>query len=38
MFAGYDWYKINYHEDGRDASDGVDLTFKGPIAGLSFAF
>lgn len=38
VFAGYDWYKINYHEDGRDASGGVDLTFKGPIAGLSFAF
>jgi hypothetical protein len=38
VFAGYDWFKINYNESGRDASGGIDLEFKGPMAGVTFAF
>jgi len=38
VFAGYDWFKINYNESGRDARGGIDLEFKGPIAGVTFAF
>lgn len=38
VFAGYDWYKINYHKDGSDASGGIDLKFKGPMAGVTLAF
>jgi len=38
VFAGYDWFKINYNESGRDATGGIDLEFKGPMAGVTFAF
>ncbi len=38
VFAGYDWFKINYNESGRDASGGIDLEFKGPMAGVTLAF
>ena len=38
VFAGYDWFKINYEEEGSDARGGLDLEFKGPMAGVTFAF
>ncbi|ANB18261.1 hypothetical protein [Dokdonella koreensis] len=38
VFAGYDWFKINYEESGRDARGGIDLEFKGPMAGITLAF
>ncbi len=38
LFGGYDWFEIEYSESGADASGGIELAFKGPIAGVSFAF
>jgi hypothetical protein len=43
LFAGYDWFKINYAENyttepGINGRAGLDLEFKGPVAGLTFAF
>jgi len=43
VFAGYDWFKINYSEPyetdvGVTGRAGLDLEFKGPVAGLTFAF
>lgn len=38
VFAGYDWFKVNYEESGRDGTGGIDLEFKGPVAGVTLAF
>ncbi len=43
VFAGYDWFKINYSEayitdPGITGRAGLDLEFKGPVAGVTFAF
>lgn len=42
VFAGYDWFKINYSEPYTSGDitgrAGVDLEFKGPTVGLTFAF
>jgi len=38
VYAGYDWFKLDVKRDYGDGSAGMDLTFKGPTAGVTFAF
>lgn len=38
VFAGYDYFKVDYSQSGRDANGAIDLKFSGPMAGVSFAF
>ncbi len=38
VFAGYDYFKVNYQRSGRDGSGSIDLKFRGPTAGVSLAF
>jgi len=38
VYAGYDWFKLDVNRDYDDGSVGMDLTFKGPTAGVTFAF
>ncbi len=38
IFAGYDWFKLDVDRSGSDGLIGLKQEFKGPIAGLSFAF
>jgi hypothetical protein len=43
MFAGYDWFDIEYSEPYRTdvgvaGQVGLDLEFKGPVVGVTFAF
>ena len=38
LYAGYDWFKLDVNREYDDGSAGMDLTFKGPTAGVTFAF
>lgn len=38
IYAGYDWFKLEFEQAGRDASAGLDLRFKGPMVGVTAAF
>lgn len=38
VFAGYDWFKLDVNRSGSDGLLGLDQRFKGPIAGVTFAF
>lgn len=38
VYAGYDWFKLNVTQSGSDGSLGIDQRFKGPMAGVTFAF
>jgi hypothetical protein len=42
VFAGYDWFNIDYSEPFSDGEvtgrAGLELEFKGPVAGVTFAF
>lgn len=38
VFGGHEWFEIEYSESGADASAGIKLAFKGPMAGVTFAF
>ncbi|MEO8011646.1 MAG: hypothetical protein ABI650_08390 [Dokdonella sp.] len=38
VFGGYDWFDVEYSRSGADASGGISLVFKGPIAGVTLAF
>ena len=38
VYAGYDWFKLDVNRAYDDGSAGMDLTFKGPTAGVTFAF
>lgn len=37
-YVGYDWFKIDVERGGSDGVLGLEQRFKGPIAGVSFAF
>ncbi len=38
VFAGYDWFKLDVEQSGSDGVVGLDQRFKGPMAGVTFAF
>lgn len=38
VFAGYDWFKLDARKHGGDGSLGLDQRFRGPVAGVTFAF
>ncbi|TWI06029.1 hypothetical protein IP90_00291 [Luteimonas cucumeris] len=38
VHLGYDWFRIDANRSGRDGMLGLDQRFKGPIAGVTFAF
>jgi len=38
IFAGYDWFKLDVDRSGSDGSIGLKQEFKGPVAGVTFAF
>lgn len=38
IFAGYDWFKLDVDRKGSDATIGLKQEFKGPVAGVTFAF
>ncbi|KRG71649.1 hypothetical protein [Pseudoxanthomonas dokdonensis] len=38
VFAGYDWFKLDVERSGSDGLLGLDQRFKGPVAGVTFAF
>lgn len=38
VFVGYDYFKVHYAQSGRDARGALDLTFRGPTAGVTLAF
>jgi hypothetical protein len=38
VFAGYDWFKLDVSKDLDGAIVGLDQRFKGPTAGVTFAF
>ena len=38
VHAGYDWFELDLRESGADGMAGLDQRFRGPMAGVSFAF
>lgn len=38
IFAGYDWFKLDVDRSGSDGNIGLKQEFKGPVAGVTFAF
>jgi hypothetical protein len=38
VFVGYDWFKLDVDQSGSDGVLGLDQRFKGPMAGVTFAF
>ncbi|MBB5878749.1 MULTISPECIES: hypothetical protein [Xanthomonas] len=38
IFAGYDWFKLDVDRKRDNASIGLKQEFKGPVAGVTFAF
>lgn len=38
LYAGYDWFKLDAHQNGADGRVGLDQRFKGPTAGVTLAF
>jgi opacity protein-like surface antigen len=38
IFAGYDWFRLDIDQSGRDGTIGLKQEFKGPVAGVSFSF
>lgn len=38
VHAGYDWFKLNLRQSGSDGVGGLDQRFRGPMAGVTFAF
>lgn len=38
IFAGYDWFKLDVDQRGSDGLIGLKQEFKGPVAGVTFAF
>jgi hypothetical protein len=38
VHAGYDWFKLDLRQSGADGAAGLDQRFRGPMAGLTFAF
>jgi hypothetical protein len=38
IFAGYDWFKLDVDQSGRDGTIGLKQEFKGPVAGVSVSF
>lgn len=38
IFAGYDWFKLDGDHRGSDGLIGLKQEFKGPVAGVTFAF
>lgn len=38
LFAGYDWFRLDVDQNGRDGTIGLKQEFKGPVAGVSFVF
>lgn len=38
LYGGYDWFRLKVDHNFGTLSGGVDLRFKGPTAGLTFAF
>ncbi|APP79330.1 hypothetical protein [Xanthomonas hortorum] len=38
LFAGYDWFKLDVDQRGSDGLIGLKQEFKGPVAGVTFAF
>ncbi|MFA0923961.1 hypothetical protein [Xanthomonas fragariae] len=38
IFAGYDWFKLDGDPRGSDGLIGLKHEFKGPVAGVTFAF
>ncbi|WP_295957624.1 hypothetical protein [uncultured Xanthomonas sp.] len=38
IFAGYDWFKLDVDRKGGNAAIGLKQEFKGPVAGVTFAF
>jgi len=38
IFAGYDWFKLDVDKKGSDGLIGLKQEFKGPVAGVTFAF
>lgn len=38
IFAGYDWFRLDVDQSGRDGMIGLKQEFKGPVAGVTFNF
>lgn len=38
IYAGYDWFKLDVRQSGSDGDIGLDQRFRGPTAGVTFAF
>ena len=38
IHVGYDWFKLDIEKSGSDGTVGLDQRFRGPIAGVTFAF
>lgn len=38
LFAGYDWFRLDVDQSGRDGMIGLKQEFKGPVAGITVAF
>jgi hypothetical protein len=38
VFAGYDWFRLDVEREGGDGVIGLDQRFRGPTAGVTFAF
>ena len=38
VFAGYDWFRLDTEREGGDGVIGLDQRFRGPTAGVTFAF
>lgn len=38
VFAGYDWFRLDVDQTGRDGLVGLKQSFKGPMAGVTLAF
>ena len=38
VFGGYDWFKLDVDRTGSDGLIGLKQEFKGPVAGVTFAF
>lgn len=38
VHVGYDWFKLDIRKSGSDGNVGLDQRFRGPVAGVTFAF
>lgn len=38
LFAGYDWFRLDVDQSGRDGMLGLKQEFKGPVAGITLSF